>query len=573
LVEALLFERIASWSSETHPPHGSADQVIDWQLGTSGYTCRGRVGAFGRVRLVPGSLHRLVRGSPRPTSWQEVLSDVPCGAEVRSAVADELANTVRFCRWNLEHLPALRGSRRELGYEQLEGALHEGHPYHPCFKARTGFSIADHAAYGPEAGNAFNVRWLAVHRLSLAQSLPATEADFYRSALGADAWGELERARESASTPAAVYGLLPVHPWQWQKLLRSPALMAALARREVVELGAEAGRYRSTQSLRTLLPVGEPLRPHLKLPLAVRISSSLRTLQAETVRTAPALSLWLKSLVTGDPFFEQMAPVLVLREYASAVYVPRDGERELEGQLAVIWREPITAQLRPEESALPFNALFCEEHDGRPLIEAWLAQHGVVNWVERLLRATLLPLWRLLSHHGIALEAHAQNLVLVHRDGVPVRIAVRDFHDSLEYVPSFLREPGKVPNFARIDERFRDAPPGRYFAMDSVVGLGELFIDCVLVFNLCELSWLLERHYGFTELEFWRIARGVLDDYARSSWSDAEQESRLRLRAAFVRTESLFEARLRGPAEGLLQHAVPNALHEAKERENHARHQ
>jgi len=572
-VEALLFERLATWSSERHRAYGSADEELGWQLGTSRYICRGRVGAFGRVRLVPGSVRKLTAGRPRPTSWQEVLSEVPCDAEARSAIGDELENTVRLCRWNLSHVPALRGNRRELSYEQLEGALHEGHPYHPCFKARTGFSLADHAAYGPEAGNAFELQWLAVRRSSLAESLPATEADFYRSALGADAWSELERGRERAAAPAAAYGLLPVHPWQWRQLSSSPALTAARVRGELVELAVAAGRYRSTQSLRTLLPAGEPRRPHLKLPLAVRVSSSLRTLQPETVRAAPALSRWLKALVATDPFFEQVAEALVLSEYASSAYLPPDTAPELEGQLAAIWREPITAQLRPGESALPFNALFCEEHDGRPLIEAWLARHGVVAWIERLLRATLLPLWRLLAHHGVALEAHAQNLVLVHRGGMPTRIALRDFHDSLEYAPSFLREPGRAPDFAAIDERFRDAKPGRYYAVESVVGLRELFVDCVLVFNLCELSWLLERHYGFTELEFWRIARAVVADYGRSSWNDAEREGRLRLGSAFVNVESLFEARLRSPADALLQHPVPNALHEAGEREVHAYHQ
>jgi len=571
LVEALLFERLATWSSERPPAHRGADKQLDWQMGKGSYTCSGRVGAFGRVRLVPGSLRKLVQGGPRPTSWQEVLNDGPCYAEVRSLVADELANTVRLCSWNLEHLPALRGNRRELSYEQLEGALHEGHPYHPCFKPRTGFSLADHVAYGPEAGNAFNVQWLAVHRSSLAQRLPTTEPDFYRSALGGDAWSQLERGRERAAAPASAYGLLPVHPWQWRQLAGSPAIAATLARRELVVLGAEAGRYRATQSLRTLLPVAEPLRPHLKLPLAVRVSSSLRTLQAETVRAAPALSQWLTSLIAADPFFEQVAGALVLREYASAVYLPPHSD--LQGHLAAIWREPIAVQLRPGESALPFNALFCEEHDGRPLIEAWLAEHGVVSWVERLLRATLLPLWRLLAHHGIALEAHAQNLILVHRAGVPERLALRDFHDSLEYVPSFLREPAKVPDFADIDERFRGAPPGRYYAMASVVGLRELFIDCVMVFNLCELSWLLERQYGFTEFEFWRIARGVLADYGRSAWNDAEREKRLRLHAPYVNAESLFTTRLRAPADTLLQHMVPNALYEVSEREVHARHQ
>jgi 3,4-dihydroxybenzoyl-citryl-spermidine/N-citryl-spermidine--spermidine ligase len=573
LTEALLFERLATWSSEQHPPHRAVDKELGWQLGAGAYTCAGRVGAFGRVRVVPGSVRKLAQGAARATSWQEVLSDVPCDSATREAIADELANTARLCSWNLAHLPSLRESRRHLSYEQLESALHEGHPYHPCFKARTGFSLDDHAAYGPESASVFSLRWLAVRRSSLAASLPTAEDDFYCSALGADAWAQLEQAQRRFDAPLADYGLLPVHPWQWQKLSLKPALAAALASRELIALEVEVGRYRATQSLRTLLPVDEPLRPHLKLPLAVRVSSSLRTLEVETVRAAPVLSRWLKSRVASDPFFEQVAGATVLSEYASAAHLPATDASELVGHLAAIWREPIAAYLRPDESALPFNALFCREHDGRPFIDPWLRRHGVSSWVARLLRVTLLPLWRLLAHHGIALEAHAQNLLLVHEDGVPRRIALRDFHDSLEYVPSFLREPADVPDFAAIDERFRNAPPNRYYATVSVVGLRDLFIDTVMVFNLCELSWLLERQYGFSEVEFWRIARGVLADYRRSSWHDAEREARLRPRAPLVDTESLFKARLRAPSDALFQHTVVNALHEVNEREIHARHQ
>jgi 3,4-dihydroxybenzoyl-citryl-spermidine/N-citryl-spermidine--spermidine ligase len=222
---------------------------------------------------------------------------------------------------------------------------------------------------------------------------------------------------------------------------------------------------------------------------------------------------------------------------------------------------------------VPFNALLASEQDGRPFVDEWLERHGLARWVEQLLRVTLLPLWRLVSHHGVALEAHAQNLLLLHADGWPRRLALRDFHDSLEYVPSFLAEPERVPRWGEIDERFRSSAPGRHYVMSSVLELRDLFIDSVLVFNLCELSWLLERHYGFREREFWRLARGVLADYARSTWSDPEREAQLRLREPYVHTESLLEARLRTPAELPFFHVVPSALHDQAEREVHAGHQ
>lgn len=572
LVEALLFERIANWSFEHHPPHRTAKEIV-WRLGNSSYSASGQVGAFGRVRIAAGSVRKLVQHGPRPTHWLEILEDVPCAPEVKAAVAEELANTVRLCRWNREHLPALRESRRDLTYEQLEAALHEGHPYHPCFKARTGFSIDDHVSYGPEAGNTFALRWLAVRRPALQSALPGNESALLATMLTGHEECELSHARRRAGASLADYGVLPVHPWQWRQLGNQPAIEAALARRELIELPLTTGRYRASQSLRTLLCVDSPLAPQIKLPLAVRITSSLRTLQPETVRAAPAISRWLERLVGSDPFFERVAGLIVLPEHASALYAPPACDAAVAGHLAVIWREPIGRYLGAGESALPFNALSCSEHDGRPFIDGWVERHGLVPWLDQLLRVVLLPLWRLLAHHGVALEAHAQNLILVHEDGLPKRIAVRDFHDSLEYVPRFLAKPELAPDLAAVDERFRGAPPGRYYAMSSVAELRQLFIDTLFVFNLCELSWLLEQHYGLAEPEFWRRTRAVLAEYDRSIWQQRERARQLRLRAPLVHTESLFKIRLCASADACFSHVVPNALHEVAEREMHARHQ
>src|SRR5690606_24510876 len=96
--------------------------------------------------------------------WRQVVEQLPMPSLVRSELHDELDNTARLCRWNIEQLLPTRGSRRGMSYEELEGAIDEGHPYHPCFKARTGFSLADHERYGPEAGHSFLLRWLAIGR-------------------------------------------------------------------------------------------------------------------------------------------------------------------------------------------------------------------------------------------------------------------------------------------------------------------------------------------------------------------------------------------------------------------------
>ncbi len=47
----------------------------------------------------------------------------------------------------------------------------------------------------------------------------------------------------------------------------------------------------------------------------------------------------------------------------------------------------------------------------------------------------LQPVWRLMTHHGIALEAHGQNLLITHDGGWPTGLVARDFSESREYLP------------------------------------------------------------------------------------------------------------------------------------------
>lgn len=556
LAEALLFERIAAWSPQELAR--GAESELAFTLGPTHYTCRARQSAFGRVRVTEGSVRRL--RADGPVHWSSLVNDLPAEEAVRSAVLQELENTVRFCRWNAQNLALSQHSRREQSYEELESSLHEGHPYHPCFKARTGFSVDDHRLYGPEAGNSFPLSWLAVRRAALRQNLPTAEPAFWISELGQAAWNRLTGALASAGLSPEGYGFLPAHPWQWTRLRQRPDTQRALAKRELVDLELELGEYSATQSVRTLQGSKAAARAHVKLPLAVRISSAERSLERETVSAAPALSAWLRDLVASDPFLAEERPLVILAEYAGASYDPGEPGAGLDGKLAMIWRQSVRQHLLPGESAAPFNALLACEADGRPFVHPWLARYGRARWVARLLEVCVLPVWRLLVAHGVAVEAHAQNMILIHRDGWPVRLALRDFHDSVEYVTSYLADPKRLPDFTLVDPRFRGAPIDRYYAMSSVEELRQLFMDTVFVFNLSELSYLLEAHYGFLEKQFWHLAHRALLSHDRSSWGNTSRASALGVTAPAVRTESLFRRRLRTGWRETCNHFIPNPL-------------
>lgn len=547
LVEAVLYEGLV----EVVVTGDGAQLTFTWSHGAKRFRCAGMKGAFGRIRLAAGS----VESESRDGAWQaatldELVASLPASEEDKQRLLGELLSTVAHCSWNDRNLD--HGSRREFGLAALEGALHEGHAYHPCFKARMGFSESDHRDFGPEAGNSFQLAWLLVKRSKVSQRLPANEGAFWSAELGAEVFAQLDRERARLGLAWDDYCLLPLHPWQWQSL-RGTLLAPWLADGTAHFAGIAGDRYTASQSIRTLLNADRPGAANVKLSMNMRNSSSLRTIEPHSVCTAPVISRWLGDIVAGDPLFETTYPLVVLDEYAGII-AGRDGP--LAGQLAAIWRRSVTSTLADGEQAVPFNALMATEHDGRPFIDEWVRRHGFRNWLGQLLQTAILPVWHLLVGHGIATEAHGQNMVLIHRDGWPVRLVLRDFHDSVEYVPGFLREPQKVPDFLALDPAYSEALPDQYYWMEDVETLGELVTDALFVFNLAEVSHLLQTFYGLQEADFWKTVRRMLTDYAATHGLGARQ-GQLGLARPTLTAEALLARKLN---TGRSSHAVPNPL-------------
>ncbi|NRQ17184.1 IucA/IucC family protein [Ensifer sesbaniae] len=549
LVGALLFEGVVNARE-----HIQGDAVeFQWSLGGRDYRCRGTIGPFGRLRLVPGSVE-VREGADNwiAPALAQLVAALPGSGPTRGKLLDELSQTIAFCAWNERHLP--QRPRRALSVAELEGALDEGHPYHPCFKARTGFSFADHAAYGPEAGRAFQLVWLLVARKHLHQALPGDEDAFWRAELGHEAWCELTAKQQQLGVSPEEFGLVPLHPWQWREL-RETELSGWIASGEALCLGPAGDHYAATQSVRSLMNRDRPGAASLKLPLNIVNTSSRRTLEPHSVCTAPVISRWIAGIVASDPAFGERYPLTILQEYAGII-ADRDGP--LAGQVAAIWRANAEATLAAGEAVIPFNALMIVEGDGRPFADDWIQRHGLMPWINRLIEVAVLPVWHLLVHHGLAVEAHGQNMLLVHRDGWPARLILRDFHESIEFSPSFLREPGNAPDFLALNPVYRDAEPDRFYWTDNPDSLRELVMDTLFVFNLSEISHLLDHAYDLPEALFWQRVAAVLASY-EVAHAATERLAALGCGRPRILTESLMTRKLLA-AKPEYHHSIPNTL-------------
>lgn len=549
LVAALLYEGVidARRSLREGRTH------FHWTLGGRSYRCVGTDGPFGRIRLAAGS----IEGQSDDGVWAEVsiaqfVSALPGTGITRGKLLGELKQTIAFSEWNARNIPSR--SRRLLSFAALEGALDEGHPYHPCYKARTGFSETDHAAYGPETGKAFQLVWLLVARKHLSQALPVEETAFWKSELGPETWSQLTAMQAQLDLPPETFGFVPLHPWQWRNLAETP-FAGWISAGEAYCLGPVGDRYTATQSVRSLLNLDRPLAASIKLPLNMINTSSLRTLEPHSVCTAPVLSRWIGDIVADDVLFLERYPLTILQEYAGII---ADADGPLAGQIGAIWRESPQATLLPGEAVIPFNALMMVESDGKPFADDWIARFGLMPWINRLLEISVLPVWHLLIQHGIAVEAHGQNMLLVHRDGWPVRLLLRDFHDSMEFCPAYLREPQKTPDFLLLNPLYGEAEPDQYYWTDNLDSLRELVMDTLFVYNLTEISHLLDHCYGLRESRFWQRVESLLATYEQEH--DAGQRlAQLGSGEPHILTESLMTRKLLA-LKPEYHHTVPNAL-------------
>ncbi|MEU3460277.1 IucA/IucC family protein [Streptomyces sp. NPDC006733] len=377
---------------------------------------------------------------------------------------------------------------RDLDYLASEQSLLFGHRFHPTPKARTG-DPASWAAYAPEAGATFPLRHFAVREHLVAEEV---------SAPGAAA--PLDRLRP---VPAG-YRLLPAHPWQYGLLHDHPALRAALARGDILDLGTGDAPAVPTASVRTVYD-GDTF---LKFSLNIRITNCLRKNATYELSGAVALTRLLAPVLAD--LAERFPAVAMLREpaYRSLALPGPDGRPDvslLEG-FGVIVRDGLDAHLRPGVTPLLAAAVADEYPTGSAHISRLLAGAGpqeALDWWTAYLRLLLPPVLAAYFDHGVVLEPHLQNVLIgVDGDGFPVQVLLRDL-EGTKLVPehhtaALATLPAEV------------AAPMTY---DAERGWDRVMY-CLLVNHVAELLAALADLHPQTETALWARVRTVLRAYA-----------------------------------------------------------
>ena len=566
LLEALLYEDALRVRTD-----GAGNAIVDG-VDERGepvryvFTARRRSG-FDRIAVGPDPVRRLTGEED-----QEAGSVTRFLGEVRDALQAQPEQLARFAHELEETLVKdalaqhVREQRADMlagaDYDALEGTIMDGHRYHPTYKSRLGFDLADNLAFGPEFAAPLRPLWLAARRSITEVTLSRTvsEAGFMCAQLGAATLDAFEATIRACGEDPAQFTLVPVHPWQWREQV-ARAFADQIARGDLLVLGDDPQAFVAQQSIRTLACPGAPRRPYLKLALSIVNTSTSRVLAPHTVRNAPLVSDWLARVAGSDPFLrDELRTVLLAEVMGSAVNPPPAADlarAESYGTLACIWRESLRPRLDPGEQAVPFNGLTARERDGTPLIDGWVCALGVAPWLARVVDVSAIPLLHLLCRHGIALEAHAQNVVLLHRDGVPTRVALKDFHDGVRFSRAQLAAPALCPDLA--------PPPAHhsnrnsFLETDDLSLVADFLLDAFFFINLGELAILLADAYDLDEREFLAIVDERITAYEERFPELADRFALFDVRKPAIAVEKLATRRLLPDTE-LRLHAVRNPL-------------
>ncbi|NIE88198.1 MULTISPECIES: IucA/IucC family protein [unclassified Burkholderia] len=449
---------------------------------------------------------------------------------------------------------------RDADYDETEAGLTGAHPYHPTYKSRLGFTLDHNRRYAPECSPGVAPLLLAV-RVDQARwaAGQAVEARDPRTLLAPAERAAFELRLTGLGLDPADYLPLPVHPWQWE-MVGETACHPARARRELIPVGPMQDRYRPQQSIRTLANLERRDAPSVKLAMNLVNTSTSRVLAPHTVCNAAPISDWLDTLVASTEWAAPLARPVILKEIAGVAYLPPTPAAGQYGALACIWRDSIHAHLVEGERALPMTALPQPDADGHLLVAEMVARHGIEAWLRRLIERAWLPVLHLLWAHGTALESHAQNMVLILVDGLPERVALKDFHDGVRFSRQWLS--GPPPVLSAPPAEHAAVNPNSFVETDDADELRDFTCDALLFVNLAEVAWAFAQHLDFDEARFWAIAAEAIRAHQARHPALAARFALFDCFAPTLQIEELASRRFL-PELRLRTRAAPNPLAQA----------
>ena len=404
-------------------------------------------------------------------------------------------------------------------HHEIEGML-RGHPWLIMSKGRMGFGYDDYLSAAPELSPTVKVLWLAVHRdLAEFRSTEEWQAGrLYQCELDAEELENFEQQLDALGRSSLDYFLIPVHAWQWHQWL-VPTYANEIVDQRIIELGVGQDDYVPMQSIRTLCNISQPERHYVKLPVSIFNTAVYRGLPSKRNLAAPAVTAWLKQIQSQDSDLKQSG-VAFLGEVATLT-IHQPCFDEIEGApyqfkelFGCLWRESVDPVIGTGEQALSQAALLHRDINGQSILAVLIQASGLspLQWLKRFAEVSVTPLLICLYKYGLAFSPHGENTMLIHTNGVPQKMVLKDFIDDVNLVDEDFPELASLPIEGQILLRH----PA--YELSHFIFTGLFMVHYRYICNV-----FLQDYPEHSEVEFWQTISLVIDAFHQAHPELAER--------------------------------------------------
>ena len=392
---------------------------------------------------------------------------------------------------------------------KVEGML-RGHPWLIMSKGRMGFGYDDYLSAAPELSPEVKVLWLAVHR-DLAEYRSTEDwsaCGLYQHEFDANELQQFINILQEKNLDPQNYFLIPVHAWQWHQWL-VPTYANEIVDQKIIELNISQDSYVPMQSIRTLCNTSNLQRHYIKLPVSIFNTAVYRGLPSKRNLAAPAVTAWLKRIHQQDQDLQNTG-VIFLGEVATlTIHQPCfdriDGApyqfKELFGCL---WRESVDRYVDPSHQVLSQAALLHRDISGQSILSVLIQASGLspLDWLAQFAQVSMSPLLLCLYRYGLAFSPHGENTMLVHENGVPKAMVLKDFIDDINLVDEDFPELAQLPSEADLLLRHEAIDLSHF-----------IFTGLFMVHYRYICNVFLQDYPEYSELDFWQTISNTIVEF------------------------------------------------------------
>lgn len=310
-------------------------------------------------------------------------------------------------------------------------------PFHPLAKEKRGLSETDYKRYQAEYCQSFALQTVAIHRDYLIAGDVAEEAALMET-LGLTDIQVKQLLREHEVT-AADYMVFPVHPWQWEHIIR-PMFQGELATGVIVPLNYKFGNYVSSSSIRSLIDVQDPFH-HLKVPFAMQSLGALRLTPTRYLLNGEKAEGLLRQVIAQDKNLADTVTLCNERQWWSFMQADGDIFADKIGHLTAQLRSYPESVMADHTQLVSMAALAAHDTKlyaliiDKPVKE--ITQDDVLALFDDIV-AHFIQTVMTFMQYGVLPEVHGQNVLLSFQEGHVQQCVLRD-HDTVRIYPPLMQ--------------------------------------------------------------------------------------------------------------------------------------